>query len=136
MTPMQLTCPHCRKVVNVPDEAAGQVTNCPECRGPFMVPRQENVPAPAVAPAPAPVSATVTTTAGPTAGPAPFALANEPTPAPPAVSPTVTPAPTPAASTPTPAAPTEPATLAPPVTGDYQHRMALHLRPEIVRWLP
>src|SRR5436190_821996 len=35
---MKLVCPHCAKVVEVPDALAGQTTTCNLCGGPFTVP--------------------------------------------------------------------------------------------------
>jgi hypothetical protein len=35
---MKLVCPHCSKVVDIPDQLGGQTTNCPQCQGPFTVP--------------------------------------------------------------------------------------------------
>ena len=35
---MKLVCPHCAKVIDVPESAAGQTTNCSLCNGPLTVP--------------------------------------------------------------------------------------------------
>jgi hypothetical protein len=35
---MNLVCPHCAKVVDIPQELAGKTTTCPQCAGPFTVP--------------------------------------------------------------------------------------------------
>lgn len=35
---MNLVCPHCAKVVDIPQDMAGKTTTCPSCSGPFTVP--------------------------------------------------------------------------------------------------
>src|SRR5436853_1809910 len=35
---MNLVCPHCQKLVTVPDENAGQMASCPACKEKFVVP--------------------------------------------------------------------------------------------------
>lgn len=35
---MNLVCPHCAKVIDIPQELAGKTTTCPSCSGPFTVP--------------------------------------------------------------------------------------------------
>jgi hypothetical protein len=43
--PMNLLCPHCQKMVTVPDQNAGQSMNCPDCGKAFQVPVLPRAPA-------------------------------------------------------------------------------------------
>lgn len=58
---MKLVCPHCAKVIDVPESAAGQTTTCPLCQGPLTVPFGGSVTPPASVPP-----------AGPPTNPAPL----------------------------------------------------------------
>jgi hypothetical protein len=53
---MDLFCPHCSSRVSIPDDKAGQVTNCPQCTKAFMTPALAPPLAPPPPPAPPPVT--------------------------------------------------------------------------------
>lgn len=70
---MKLVCPHCAKVVEVPDSQAGQTTKCGFCQGPFTAPLlpPDLLPAaPPATPAAAPVDPPRTAPPASTATPA------------------------------------------------------------------
>src|SRR5205085_2045182 len=46
--PMNLICPHCQKMLSVPDQNAGQTTNCPFCGQTFQVPALPQTSGPAM----------------------------------------------------------------------------------------
>lgn len=50
---MKLVCPHCAKVIDVPETAAGQTTNCSLCHGPLTVPFTPTSETPPASPPPA-----------------------------------------------------------------------------------
>src|SRR6202008_3614086 len=47
---MNLLCPNCQKMLQVPEQYAGQLMKCPLCTGTFTVPALPQAPAPPPAP--------------------------------------------------------------------------------------
>jgi hypothetical protein len=103
---MNIQCPSCQKLLQVPEQYAGQLMKCPLCGGTFTLPALPpgGLPAPAPAPAPAPpppepgyAFAPEPPAAPPPPAPDPFAgLSTAPAPSPPSPAPSLPPSPTPA----------------------------------------
>jgi hypothetical protein len=136
---MNLLCPHCQRLITIPDEKAGQITNCPLCQQAFPVPalpQTASTPYAVKSPPAAPESA-----GSHRAAPAPqgdagadvFALAPEQ----PAQRRTTTPPPQveqqpsrtrTEAARPAPA----PKPPLPPPPGDYQHTYSIWISPHVI----
>ncbi len=111
---MNLLCPSCQKMLQVPDQYAGQQMRCPLCNNIFTVPGLAD--APAMPPAPPPFSG---------AAPPPPPLPSSPMPSKPADAPFSEPA---KSRTPAPPAP-------PPVVGDYEKMKSYFVSPRVVPWI-
>jgi hypothetical protein len=112
---MNLLCPNCQQMLNVPDEFAGQLMKCSLCNGTFTVPGLPGTNAPPSPPEPAV-----------------YALRPEsPPPAPPA-SFSLEPPPLPSSAAITAAPPSPPPSLAPE---GYHRTLSLRLNPKVLPWI-
>ncbi len=115
---MNLLCPSCQKMLQVPDQYAGQQMRCPLCNNIFTVPGLAD--APAMPPAPPPFSAPAAPP--PPAPPAPMQFKPSDAPAlPPVSEPTKSRAPAPPAP--------------PPVVGDYEKLRSYFISPRVIPWI-
>src|SRR6266508_2942482 len=114
---MNLLCPSCQKMLQVPEQYAGQQMRCPLCNSTFTVPPLPDAPnlAPSPPPpAPAPGAAEV------------YPLADDHTqPPPPSTAPPPLPSPTRAPAPPSP----------PPPVGDYTKLRSIVISPRVVPWI-
>lgn len=136
---MNLICPHCQKMVTIPDENAGQQLACPLCKERFTVPAlpaAPTAPASPSLPEDIPLVPLPPTFDPPAAAPPPAAedpvykLAPEParpSAPPPSPPPRREPKPAPAA--------TEPPRSPAPPPGEYAHRRVWQLNKSLVPWV-
>src|SRR5581483_2976200 len=146
---MNLICPHCQKLLSIPDDKAGQTMACPLCKETFQVPAlpqsaqlsfdyeelPEEIPLVPLPPASEPVSEAKSVPPASSEDPI-YKITPEP------VKPA--PAPPPRREKPSPANAQQQRTAAPPAskppppstpaTG-YERLHALHLRPDVVAWV-
>lgn len=111
---MNLLCPSCQKMLQVPDQYAGQQMRCPLCNNIFTVPGLADAPAmPPAQPAPLPFSPP------PAPPPLPASSSQPPPPLPSAPAPSQAPAPPPP----------------PVVVGDYTKMKSIFISPTVVPWI-
>src|SRR5262245_34946539 len=116
---MNLLCPSCQKMLQVPEQYAGQQMRCPLCNSTFTVPPLPDAPSLAPSPPPPPPPAT--------GGAEVYPLADDHNAPPP-------PLPTAPPSMPSPArAPAPPPP--PPVVGDYTKLRSIVISPRVVPWI-
>lgn len=144
---MNLLCPHCQQMLQVPDQQAGQTAKCQLCGGTFTVPSLAPAPAPPppppvspppVTPAPASFQASTPPAGGPTTAPAGQAGTFSTTaPAPPAPGPTSPWLEQPAGTEAGTPAPEPHAPGAPPPTppAGYTRTRTLWVSPRVVPWV-
>ena len=126
----KLLCPHCTKLVAVPDDAAGRETTCPECGKPFPVPARYN---PVVAADPLPtrgLTSPGSPVVPPPPEPLPMSTAPPDRPAPP---PGLVPPAPPSTALEPPLPPTPPV---PSVPLGYTRSIGFNISPKGVAWLP
>jgi hypothetical protein len=114
---MNLLCPSCQKMLQVPEQYAGQQMRCPLCNSTFTVPPLPDAPSLAPSPPPPPPPAT--------GGAEVYPLADDHNAPPPPLPPT---APPPMVSPPRAPAP-------PPVVGDYTKLRSIVINPRVVPWI-
>ena len=107
-------CPHCLKLAELPDSAAGSTINCPSCAKSFQVPSN--------------YSPNVDPQAGP--GNDPRKASDQPPPG--LVVPASQAVPTPASAAPTPTPPAAPA----PADTTYPKTCGITLSPKVLEWIP
>ncbi|HKB36419.1 MAG TPA: hypothetical protein VKD72_08200 [Gemmataceae bacterium] len=117
---MNLLCPSCQKMLQVPEQYAGQQMRCPLCNSTFTVPPLPDAPSLAPSPPPPPPPAT--------GGAEVYPLADDHNAPPPPLPPT---APPPMVSPPRAPAPPSP----PPVVGDYTKLRSILISPRVVPWI-
>jgi hypothetical protein len=138
---MNLLCPNCQKMLTVPEEYAGQLMQCPLCRGTFQMPAAPQPSGGATMPAPAPPSRPPAPPQDPFNIPVPpsgvYQMSPEPTTAPPPMPPGMRMTPPP--PTREEYAPVEPLpdVMPPPTTpGEYRHAIPLlRFNPRYLQWI-
>jgi hypothetical protein len=114
---MNLLCPSCQKMLQVPEQYAGQQMRCPLCNSTFTVPPLPDAPSLAPSPPP-PVPAT--------GGAEVYPLADDHNPPPPPPLPSTAPPPMVSPSR---------APAPPPVVGDYTKLRSVVISPRVVPWI-
>jgi hypothetical protein len=133
---MNLLCPNCQKMLTVPEECAGQLMQCPLCRGTFTMPA---LPQPAAAAAAAPAGSPkapppADTFSVPLPATGAYQGADQPPPVPPSPQAKGKPSGPPPVDWDT-SEPMAPDLVPPPATaGRYRHAIPLWISPRFLRW--